>query len=218
MPQSAPSLLQPVCPQAYRPLLTPSVVQTMGGHALRTEAQSPPFGCLWVLHEDEDHAQYDLVSMVVGEGEKVLPIHMSVLEAAFAIELCRFGNTVGSNRNNEAKAPTTTHYAKVIYANASKDNVPLHRIFAGAEAGETVSLNDIIPGDLRAAVRRKAKGSSKKSAWETALRHCEHNARRAFVEAKAAGLTITFTVEDYLSNLDGLREAILADTEGGTEC
>ena len=166
------------------PLITTANILALGTDALPAV---PPTSChAWMHLLDEDNPAESVTVWGIGERGKTDTMHTSAMQTALLLEAVRFpGITIVTNRNTPRRSTTTTLYAKLIFTDAPEDNMTVHRLLGGAEAGEQVSRAEIIPTDLRGAANRKSGGPSKKGAWETVYGHCKRYAEKAAEEAAA---------------------------------
>lgn len=186
------------------PLITLEALSRHGTEAL--PVLPPAFCTVWQHLPDEDEPASGVTVWAVGKGRKTATMTTSAIQTAIILEVTRFGGSITPNRNTPTKSLGTTYYPKVIFPDASEDNLPVHRLLGGAEAGERINLDLAIPSDLRGAIARKTGGASKKGAWATGYGHCKRYAENAAAE----GEPLPFTVEEYLANLEALYFASLA--------
>ncbi|WP_421761658.1 hypothetical protein [Devosia sp.] len=198
----------------HRPLITPADILALGTDALPA---APPASCpVWVQLPNEDSPAEGVTAWGIGKLGKRDIMHTDAMQTALLCEAMRFpGVTLVTNRDTPRHTTPTALYGKLVFADAAEDNMTIHRLLGGAEAGERVSRADIIPTDLRGAVNRKSGGASKKGAWETVYGHCKRYAEKASEEAAAAGKPLPFTVDAYLTNLEALFRAATAGSQAG---
>jgi hypothetical protein len=187
----------------HRPLITPADILALGTDAL---PPTPPASChAWMHLPDEDSPAESVTVWGIGKPGKVDHMETSAMQTALLCEAMRPpGITIATNRNTPHGTPPTAFYGKVTFADAPEDNMTVHRLLGGAEAGQQVNRAEIIPTDLRGANNRRSRGASKKGAWETVYGHCKRYAEKAAEEAAASGKALPFSVEAYLANLEAL--------------
>jgi len=106
------------------PLLTPVALNTDWKAALAVPPRWAP----------DRHFEEDTVHAVVGDLHR-RPIFMPPTEWALLWELTRFGHSVVTNSNAKSGSANARIYVKLSWVDAPDANIPVRRIFSGADEG-----------------------------------------------------------------------------------